>query len=90
MTLYELCERDVISVKNGANFGRVDDLEIDETTAQVRALVIYGRLRLFGLLGREEDLKIPWEEIVTIGSDAVLVSSEIPAPERRIKKLLKF
>lgn len=90
ITLYELCQRDVVSVKNGTNFGRVDDLQIDEKTAQISALVIYGRLRLFGLLGREEDLLIPWEEIVTIGSDVVLVRSELPAPERRIKKLLKF
>lgn len=89
-TLYELCERDVVSVKDGANLGRVDDLQVDETTAQVQSLIIYGRLRLFGLLGREEDRVIPWQEIVTIGSDVVLVSTQLPQKEKRPKKLLKF
>ena len=88
--LYELCERDVVSVKNGANLGRVDDLRVDETTARVQSLVIYGRLKWFGLLGREEDLSIPWEEIVTIGSDVVLVNTDLPPRERKLKKFLKF
>ena len=89
-TLYELCERDVVSVKNGANLGRVDDLRVDETTARVQSLVIYGRLKWFGLLGREDDLSIPWEEIVTIGSDVVLVNTDLPPRERKLKKFLKF
>ena len=90
ITLYELCQRDVVNVKTGANLGKVDDLQIDETTARVKALVIYGRLKLFGLLGREEDLLVDWDEIVTIGSDVVLVSTELPEGERKTKKLLKF
>ena len=93
VTLYELCERDVVNVNSGTNLGKVDDLQIDEETARVQALVIYGRLKLFGLLGREEDLLIPWQEIVTIGSDVVLVNTE-PSQreqsERKIKKLLNF
>ena len=40
------------------------------------AVVVYGRLRLFGLLGREEDFVIPWQDIVLIGDDAVLVNFE--------------
>ena len=70
-TLSELCDREVINMKTGANLGRVDDLQIEETHAHVQALIIYGRLRWFGLLGREESLIIPWQDIVTIGDDAV-------------------
>ena len=47
VTMYELCERDVINVTTGANLGRVDDLVIDEETATVQELVVYGRLRWF-------------------------------------------
>ena len=89
-TLGDLCERDVVSVKNGENLGRVDDLCVEETTARVLSLVIYGRLRLFGLLGREEDLMIPWEDILTIGSDVVLVRTEPPPRGQKQKKHLKF
>ena len=30
MTLYELCQHDVISVSTGANLGKVDDLSFDD------------------------------------------------------------
>ena len=35
---------------------------------------------LGGLLGREEDLVIPWQEIGIIGEDAVLVHTALPEP----------
>ena len=89
-TLSELCEREVINMKTGANLGRVDDLQIEETGARVEALVIYGRLRWFGLLGREESLVIPWRDIVSIGADVILVQSDLPLREEKIKKLLIF
>ena len=34
---------------------------------------LLGRPRLFALLGRDESLTIPWQEIETIGTDAILV-----------------
>ena len=73
-----------------ANLGRVDDLQIEETHAHVQALIIYGRLRWFGLLGREESLIIPWQDIVTIGDDVILVQSDLPPREGKTKKLLIF
>ena len=35
--------------------------------------VVCGRLRLFGLLGREDDVVLPWNSIVRVGSDIILV-----------------
>ena len=75
LTLADLCERDVVSVGNGENLGRVDDLCVDETAARVTALVIYGRLRWFGLLGREEDRVFPWEAVRRFGADTILVET---------------
>ncbi len=54
------------------------DVEIDTHTAQVTALVVYGRSRLFGLLGREPDTVIPWRDIEMIGGDIVLVKCDAP------------
>lgn len=50
----ELRYKEVISVTDGSRFGYVGDMEVDLESGQVRALVVPGRLRLFGLLGREE------------------------------------
>lgn len=85
VTMYDLCQKDVISITTGANIGRVGDLSLSLETAQVSALTIYGRPKLFGLLGRYEDITLPWEEIVTIGDDVILTrSSALPTyPKRR-------
>ena len=50
-----------------------DGCRLDTADARLTAIVIRGRLRLFGLLGREDDLVIPWEDIQVIGQDTILV-----------------
>ena len=78
MTIHELCEKEVVQLERGLCLGRADDLEFEPQTAQLKSLVLLGRPRLFGLLGREESLIIPWQEIETIGTDAILVRTALP------------
>lgn len=78
VTLDELRRKAVVNVTDGTCFGYTDDLVADSDTKTVLALVIKGRPKLFGILGREEDVLIPWEKINTIGSDVILVQ-EIPS-----------
>lgn len=79
MTFRELCTKEVVQLKDGARLGRVDDLELDEASARIESLLLLGRPRLFGLLGRDETLTIPWADIERIGLDAILVRTDIPA-----------
>ena len=74
--LCDLQRKEVVSVKNGVKLGFADDVTLDTEEAQVRGLVVYGKLRLFGLLGRRPDVVIPWESIEVIGEDAILVNIE--------------
>ena len=53
MTFRELCSKEVVQLKDGACLGRVDDLELDADTARIGSLLLLGRPRLFGLLGRD-------------------------------------
>ena len=69
----ELCRKEVIDVMDGSRYGYVGDAEIDLETGQVRALVVPGKRRFFGLLGREEDKVIPWEAVKRFGEDIILV-----------------
>ena len=71
----ELRYKEVISVTDGSRFGYVGDMEVDLESGQVRALVVPGRLRLFGLLGREEDRVFPWEAVRRFGADTILVET---------------
>ena len=58
-----------------SRYGWVGDVEVDLDSGQVRALVVPGRLRLFGLLGREEDRVFPWEAVRRFGADTILVET---------------
>ncbi len=69
----QLRYKEVISVADGCRFGYVGDMEIDLDSGQVRALVVPGRKRLFGLLGREADRYIPWSSVRRFGEDIILV-----------------
>ena len=82
----ELCRKEVIDVMDGSRYGYVGDAEIDLETGQVRALVVPGRLRLLGLLGREEDHIFPWAAIKRLGEDIILVEG----PQVRKEKSLKI
>ena len=91
ISLALLCQKDVISIANGQNIGRVDDIEFCSENALVKKLVIFGRPKFFGLLGRGEDIKIPWENVVKIGQDVVLVNKcETDKKTKRSGFALKF
>ena len=68
----ELRYKEIINVSDGSRYGWVGDVEVDLESGQVRALVVPGRLRLFGLLGREEDRVFPWEAVRRFGADTIL------------------
>lgn len=69
----KLRDKEVIDIRSGTRYGYVGDLEIDLETGKVSALVIPGRLRLFGLLGREREQVFPWGAVQRIGEDIILV-----------------
>lgn len=74
----DLRYKEVISVEDGTRYGYVGDMEIDLETGRVKALVVPGRRRFFGLLGHEEDKYIPWDAISRFGEDIILVARATP------------
>lgn len=76
--LNDLKSKYVINVRNGGKLGYVSDIEIDTVTAMVNSIVIKGKLRWLGILGREEDIIIRWSDIEVIGEDTILVNHLLP------------
>lgn len=72
-----LYDREIISIFDGSKIGEINDIEIDEKSGVITSLVISGRLRLFGLLGRKEPILIPWESVRVIGEETILVDTKI-------------
>ncbi len=93
-TIEDLSCKDVINLQDGSRLGNVCDMQIDLCEGCVKALVIFGRPRFFGLFGREEDLLVPWENVKKFGEDTILVDCEPVCrpdrPCRRRKHLFSF
>lgn len=84
--LGDLRHKEVINAKNGTRLGFVDDVEIDTRNAVVISLIIYGRLRCFGLLGKDEDIIIKWDCIELIGDDTILVNYIDPFRQKQKRR----
>ncbi len=69
----DLSFREVIDLDSGRRLGRVRDALVDGDTGKIAALIVPGRLRCLGLLGREEELVLPWETLERLGEDILLV-----------------
>lgn len=92
-TFDEIRNKEVINVRSGGKLGYVDDIEFDSESLMIKSLIIFGRCKLWGLWGREDDTIIKCRDIEMIGTDTILVSSEeTKAPKKidlKIKSLCK-
>lgn len=70
----DMHEKEVINICDGTRLGFVDDIEVDTCTAQIVALVICGRSKLFGLFGHDQDIVINWKDIEVVGEETILVN----------------
>ncbi|WP_096269962.1 YlmC/YmxH family sporulation protein [Paucisalibacillus globulus] len=71
--LSDLQVKEVIVINDGKRLGHISDLEIDPDRGRIIALIIYLRDKKGGFFGKSDEMMIYWEQIVTIGSDVILV-----------------
>ena len=77
MRVTDLSCKEVVCISDGARLGYVSDVEVEVPRGQVQAIVVPGKCRWFGLVGRTEDYVIPWEAIRRVGDDIILVDCKI-------------
>ncbi|MEE0946327.1 MAG: YlmC/YmxH family sporulation protein [Acutalibacteraceae bacterium] len=75
--------KQVVSTENGSVVGYVGEIEIDTQTGSVANIVIFGKQKLYGILGREDDIVIPWSNIVVIGDETVLIKGIVTQRPRK-------
>ena len=74
MSLTELRSKDVVNVDTGKKLGKVMDIEFDAQTGCVQAIVVSGEFKIScAIRGEKNGIIIPWERIVRIGDDVILV-----------------
>jgi len=77
-------QKEVINVSDGRRLGFVSDVEIDLEQGKVEAIILPGVGRLLGFFGKDNEFVIPWDKIVKIGEDIILVDLD----ERYIRRYL--
>ncbi|MEW9050390.1 MAG: YlmC/YmxH family sporulation protein [Neobacillus sp.] len=65
--------KDVVNVADGKRLGNIGDIEINLSTGKIEAVVITGAGKVLGFFGRDEEIIIPWKNIIKIGQDVILV-----------------
>ena len=75
--LTDFRKREVINITDGSRLGFVRDVEIDKE-GKIKSIIIPGPSGVFGILNRNNDFVIPYENIRTIGEDLILVEFEMP------------
>ena len=78
--------KEVINLYDGCRMGYVGDVEVDTLCGRVVSIVVPGRCHFFGLLGRDEDYVIAWEQIEKIGDNIILVRYEHNIKRKERKK----
>ncbi|MCM3768004.1 YlmC/YmxH family sporulation protein [Neobacillus niacini] len=69
--------KDVVNVSDGKRLGNIGDIEINLTTGKIESVVISGNGRVLGFFGKEDEIVIPWKNIIKIGQDVILVRHKI-------------
>ncbi len=72
--IYDLKEKQVVSLSDGKLLGNVCDVEIDVENGRLTSIVVQGE-KSFGLFGKEEEYVVLWEDIEKIGDDIIIVRS---------------
>ncbi len=88
----EFRDKEVININDGTNYGRVCDMEFDTESARLISIVVFGRRRLLGIFGRDDDIVITWENIKVIGNDTILVHHDhaVRAPKKKHSGFFEF
>lgn len=68
--------KDVVNIADGKKLGNIGDIDINVQTGKINAVIISGSGKVLGFFGREEDIVIPWRNILKIGEDVILVRQQ--------------
>ena len=70
----DLRMRDVVNVVDGRRLGMIKDFNLDVEVGRIRSVLLPGSGKILGFFGRNDDLEIPWDNIIKIGVDVILVN----------------
>lgn len=73
ISISEFQIKDVVDVSSGKKLGTIGDIDINVSSGKIQAIIIGGTGKMMGFFGKEEEMIVPWRNIVKIGEDVILV-----------------
>lgn len=86
MKLSELITKDVINEQDGLKLGKVYDLEIDPASGKVNFIKVKDGFRILSFLKNNNDIEIPWNKIIKIGNDVIIVDTYLNVNGKKEEK----
>lgn len=69
----DLKQREVINISNAQKLGYIYDVDIEFETGKILSLIIPRQRGLFNLFPKRNAYIIPWEKIIAVGKEVVLI-----------------
>ncbi|MEH7724970.1 YlmC/YmxH family sporulation protein, partial [Bacillus altitudinis] len=64
ISISEFQIKDVVDVSSGKKLGTIGDIDINVTSGKIQAIIIGGTGKMMGFFGKEEEMIVPWRNIV--------------------------
>lgn len=64
---------EIIDIKTGSRLGFVKDFKIDCSEYKIISIILPNQVQKLSWFSKSEDLEIPWEKIIKIGVDVILI-----------------
>lgn len=68
-------QKEVVSVTEGKIVGFVVDVQANFQTGEINSIIVAKTGKIFNSLMSKNNVTIPWEKIVKIGEDVILVET---------------
>ena len=86
MKLSSLTSKDVINDTDGNKLGRIQDAEIVTLTGKISSIKINSGFKFTSFLNSKSGYNVPWNRIVKIGGDVIIVDIDDNEPKTKEEK----
>ncbi len=69
----DLQERQIVNIADGKCLGNIKDIELNILDGTIQALVLPNTGGFWSMLQNQSELLIPWQKVVRLGVDVVLI-----------------
>jgi YlmC/YmxH family sporulation protein len=83
-SLEDIKRLEIIEINTGKKIGFIKDFRIDLKSYKIKSIIV--PLKNYSIFSKINSIEIPWEKIIKIGEDVILVEGESVTDEEIIEK----